>query len=670
MWTLLLTAALLWPGHGIGLLDGVPLDRQFEAVVFGALVPALWWLHRSFTRNVAVRAAIVALVVLKIADATLLTPQGWCARFETAPLYENGPVVQTSWDVRADFRSATPLCSAITARQYISFTRFPVWFLNLQDTRPPRIPVHVFIDGFVRTPEAGVLTVGVGGTTAAPVSRQLPAGVSPVHFDGVFTGSEWKFVPEWNGRDVFRAVSTTRSMPGAMDRVFGAVLPAAITIVALALVASWLAGTLLALSPTWPMLAWMTFATTTCAVTGTLDFDRWGRLSVALLIAAILVPIPERLRHVRGAFLIVGVPWIALLVAGCLAHAGRITMYSVGDDWTTFQRFAHRIYIQGYWLEGGERGFWQQPLYRWIAGALHVVFGDSSIGEMFLDAAAVLTGALFAVEATRRLAGFRVALAAGVLTLLTVAFGPNWYVLGRGLSDAVAAGFIYAAALTALRAREQPMPASVAAGVLATLGFLTRLNYLPLVVALVLLMLPLTVETGSIAGVGALWRSLPKQRAAAYLACIAAGVFALMLRTWHYLGQFSLFAGTTRLHNATGLGVDAASFASAAAWRSALESVAMIITVQDPPGLNSRAVLVVGGVACAVLALLQVPVVRRLPLTLVLFCLAMLSGGFVARGVAYPGRFSLHLIPVATAVAVCSVSLALGRIRRAEEVQP
>src|SRR5205823_6194893 len=120
-----------------------------------------------------------------------------------------------------------------------------------------------------------------------------------------------------------------------------------------------------------------------------------------------------------------------------------------------------------------------------------------------------------------------------------------------------------------------------------------------------------------------------------------------MLRTWHYLGQFSLFAGTTRLHNATGLGVNAASFVSAAAWKSALASVAMIVTVQDPPGLNARAVLVIGGVCCAMLALLQAPIVRRLPAALVLFCLAALSGGFVARGVAYPGRFSLHLIPVA-----------------------
>ena len=663
MWTALLAAALLWPGHGLGLLDGIPLDRGFEAVVIGALVPALWWLHPAFTRGRMVKAAVLLLVALKVADVTLLTQQGLCARFETSPLFENGPAVQTSWDARADWRSAEPQCSAIASRPYISFTRFPVWFLNLQDTRPPRVPVHVTIDGYIRASQAGSLTADVDGASEFhATSGPLPAGVSHVRFDGVFNGSQWKFVPLWNGRDLFAAVSTTRSMPGRIDHALGHVLPTAFTLVALTLIAAWLVSALLALAPTPPMLAWMVLVSTACAVGGALDFDHYGRLTVVLFIAAVVLPVPDRLKTLRGAFLLIGVPWMTLLIAGCLAHAGRITMYSVGDDWTTFQRFAHRIYVQGYWLEGGEQGgFWQQPLYRWIAGALHIVFGDSSIGEMFLDAAALFAGALFAIEATRRVAEFRVAMAAGVLTLLTVAFGPNWYVIGRGLSDAVAAGLIYVAALVVLDLRDQPIRVAVLGGTLATVAFFTRLNYLPLIIALIVLTLPFALDARSLVNVGRLWRALPKRQAAAYLACIAIGVLALMSRTWHYVGQFSLFAGTTRMHNATGLGVTTASFVSAAAWRSALESVAMIVTVQDPPGFNPRAVLVIGGVACAILAVLRAPLVRRLPLGLVLFCLATLSGGFVARGVAYPGRFSLHLIPVAVALAVATVSLMFRR---------
>ena len=52
--------------------------------------------------------------------------------------------------------------------------------------------------------------------------------------------------------------------------------------------------------------------------------------------------------------------------------------------------------MQGYWLEGGEKTFWFQPLYRWITGALHLVFGDSSVGEVYWDAACLLAGGFVA----------------------------------------------------------------------------------------------------------------------------------------------------------------------------------------------------------------------------------------------------------------------------------
>ena len=46
--------------------------------------------------------------------------------------------------------------------------------------------------------------------------------------------------------------------------------------------------------------------------------------------------------------------------------------------------------------QGGELTFWFQPFYRWIAGALHMIFGDSSMGEFWWDAICVMVSALFA----------------------------------------------------------------------------------------------------------------------------------------------------------------------------------------------------------------------------------------------------------------------------------
>src|SRR5262249_34013816 len=151
--------------------------------------------------------------------------------------------------------------------------------------------------------------------------------------------------------------------------------------------------------------------------------------------ACLLVRVPERLQTMRGAFLLFGAPWAAFFVGRGASSAGRFSVYTIGDDMLTFQRFAHRIFMERYWLEGGQRTFGFQPLYRWMLGVLHAAFGDSSVGEICWDAFGVLVGAIFAFEIVRRLAGFRFGIAAGVLTLATVTMGPNWYIVGRGLGD-------------------------------------------------------------------------------------------------------------------------------------------------------------------------------------------------------------------------------------------
>jgi hypothetical protein len=145
--------------------------------------------------------------------------------------------------------------------------------------------------------------------------------------------------------------------------------------------------------------------------------------------------------------LLVGIPWLALFAGSSLVDVGRITLFTPGDDFTHFQRFAYRIYMQGFWLEGGQWTFWYQPLYRWIIGLTHIVFGDSSIGEWYLDAACLLVGASFAFVVCSRVASFRWGIAAAALLLATVAIGPSWWIVGRDLSEITAAGFAYTAAL-------------------------------------------------------------------------------------------------------------------------------------------------------------------------------------------------------------------------------
>lgn len=150
------------------------------------------------------------------------------------------------------------------------------------------------------------------------------------------------------------------------------------------------------------------------------------RWSMTALAAAVFVPVPERRKTLRGAFVLIGIPWLVFIAVASFDHVGRFSLYSAGDDFWTFQRLAYRIFLQGYWLEGGEITFWFQPGYRWIAGAWHMVFGDSSIGEFFWDGACLLAIALFAHEATGRFAGFRWGLVAATTALTIIMQGPTF----------------------------------------------------------------------------------------------------------------------------------------------------------------------------------------------------------------------------------------------------
>src|SRR5689334_17107396 len=104
----------------------MPLDRAAEALVVGIVVPALWWLDKRVLTTRWARTVIAALLVVKAAGL-LLTPQGLCARFATAaplageiqtiPIEEPTGVLR-SWDVRADWRARSPVCTAIVDRSY------------------------------------------------------------------------------------------------------------------------------------------------------------------------------------------------------------------------------------------------------------------------------------------------------------------------------------------------------------------------------------------------------------------------------------------------------------------------------------------------------------------------------------------------------------------------
>ena len=93
-------------------------------------------------------------------------------------------------------------------------------------------------------------------------------------------------------------------------------------------------------------------------------------------------------------------------------------------------------------------------------------------------------------------------------------------------------------------------------------------------------------------------------------------------------------------------------------WRFGCSTAAyMVLSMNDPPRLVWYATPMLAAAPIAIAALAGVPVVRNLPLSLVLFFLAGISAALVARGVAYSGRFSTIMIGSAGAITIGAIAL-------------
>jgi hypothetical protein len=667
LWAVLAIVALGWPSRALGLLDGLPLNGRAEALALGLIVPALLWFAPHVLQRGLVRVAIVGLLTMKVAGL-LLTPQGLCARFSTAAPFVGEthtiPIDEPqgwlrSWDVRANWRDTTPTCTAIVDRAYADSRSFPAWFVNLVDSiRPGQRDLSLELNGSMHVTEAGVFSMAVaddmrvngdiGGRAIEygdhSIVSSLPQGDHQINLTATLTGDNWTLQPRWNDRDAWDAAVFTVAQPGAIDRI-APVIGITTTLLAGAIVVAWL---LFALAPwfTEPaLLAWSVAASIAMALAATIPGV--DRVAALLLAGAIAIPIATRHRNLRAAFLLIGVPWLAFFALRAVPDIGAYTAYS-HDDWLAYQVAGYRIFMGGYWLEGGNLVFDYQPLYRWISGALHLVFGDSSAGEIFVDAASLLTGALLAFWIAKATAGFRWGVAAGAGVLISYSLGTTWYFVGRGLSETVGAGFGFAAAFLLLRGRLGRTRSIVAAGVLAGLMFYTRLNYLIAAAMLVAFLLPLRVTAQRL--VAAMTRRTTLLASITYLAVLATCVMLFMTRTWWYTGRFSALYGTSLKNNDIGLRFT--TIADLEVWQKIRHSLASLILMNEPPHFDARAVLVIVGTLIVVLAAIQVPPFRRLPASLVIVALGTCASAFIVHTHNYPGRMSIPLVPFACAAAV------------------
>ena len=683
-WTGVLMAALLWPSRVLSPLDGMPLDGPVEAIAIGLAVPVLIWLHRGFLAKPFVRLIVVALLLIKLADSSLLTQQGWCANVSALPAGSYNTQVLTipidephgalrSWDVRADMRAEVPACTAIVDRPYLEASAFPAWFVNITDfASGGKRAFTMALSGYVRVNERGLFVIDVGrgmdvagrvGTVdvtsigGRPMLAALDPGTHRIDLHTTMTGEDWRLVPTWNGRNAFSATTMTANAPRRADAL-APVFRAIETVLIVALVVAWIVSLVLEYRDNPAVVLWCVAASCALALFGA--SPKFERLAVLLLVAAALVPVSQPHRHFRTAMLLVGIPWLVLIAVPALSQVGRFTAYS-NDDWLAYQVAGYRIVMHGYWLEGGSKVFDYQPLYRWMSGALHVVFGDSSVGERYWDAVCLLLGAAVTFVLVDRAAGFRWGVAAAAATLATFWVGTIWYFVGRGLSEIAAAGWAFIASLLLLRRPPARPTYAILAGAFAALMFYTRLNHLLFAVFLLALTISVLVPARWITARSALGDrvSIDAPDAALYLGTFAAGVAVFAARTWQYTGVFSVLYGTSLKNNDTGLRLT--TMFDASVWSRVWHGLRTLAWMNEPPSLDVRAMLVAAGLLLSVAALLQVPKVNRLPLSIAIVCVGACVSTLFAHTHNYPGRMSIHLVPFAVAMSATAGARLFGR---------
>ena len=286
------------------------------------------------------------------------------------------------------------------------------------------------------------------------------------------------------------------------------------------------------------------------------DTSTVARLAVGSLAAGLVVIVPERLRHARGAWLLVGVPWLAMIAAKAAPAVGRFTLYLPGDDPQTYQRFAYRIFMQGFWLRAGRP---HSGISRYIAG-----FADSCTCSSATRAWARSCGTASVCSPARcsrsssstDSGGFRMGLAAAVAVLLTI-FARTELVPHRPwpLRDFSAAVDLSGLVLFDLpQATQDPTRCSRwcvrGAGVLyadessAAGPAAWCADPAP------------STSTRRFTGRRApdLGRRVETRRGRVLCGAGPRPPCAFAARTWYYTGAFSLFAGTSLGFNAVGLG--------------------------------------------------------------------------------------------------------------------
>lgn len=675
-------------------LDGLPWANPAEALVICATLPFLLLLDRSWLCYKPAFYFLALLFILKLILALHAPQAGWCLRVYPSGQAASQESMAATWE--GLWRRG---CSALLTRPFSEPRDFPAEWLNALEAEPrANAAPLVQLAGYAVTPPGwGMMVVArgsQGGLLRArdatgrlhelPVlkdaggeglaGRPLPGGV--LRINGRLVYSPWRqgdwslepflVSPEGKLESVWGRGVIWRDQGGAeLGRAGGAILNFLAKAASWGL-AVWLAAWLIRALATLARRGVLTASVAAAALSGAVLlwllpraghdplFTPHGAAFAALGTLTLLAwrgggPGKENPSPALAVLLAVG-PLLLLHYAGqWFSEAGRFTLYSLNDDWLTYQRHARDIVMHDdFWMGQRQPVFYEQPLYRYLAALLHVFFGPSPLAQNMVDVWSVLAGAGLGAALARRLGAATVWAFLYAWLYLNFELGDRFLLhIGLGLQEHAAMLCMMLAAWAALRARQRA-GFIWAAGVMAALGFWLRMDHVGVLAGLGLLA---AAEPGG--GLVQAWKGLAaeawsaKRLLSVYWGLLLLAAAAVFLRNWLLGGQWVLLHPANR------------DFLDQPLWAN-LVSLLSLLNGREQGVLKSAWVLWPGAVlGLAALAARWGPL-RGYPLALGLSMAGLLAPYLTVAASAYFPRWSVHLLPLAC----LSVVMALQAIRR------
>jgi hypothetical protein len=344
--------------------------------------------------------------------------------------------------------------------------------------------------------------------------------------------------------------------------------------------------------------------------------------------------------------LIIGPGILTFFMIQWWPEIGRMTFFSLGDDWTTYQNMAREIVLGRDPWHRQNSVLVYQPLYRYFVGILHLFFGQSPVAQYLLDVWAVLGASGIIISLGLRM-GLNppFALMSSWIYLIPALGGAFRHHIGRGLQEPTAMLFIMLTAWVVSCSRIEALKQALLAGFLAMIGFWLRMDHLGVLAGLGLLII--THPSGSIS---AAWMGFIKNLLT-YWKWIAVFLFLLLmafvsipLRNWVFGGKW-VFTDPNNLN-----------ILWCNTWICALKNFQKLLLAQDTQvPFTSRiisilsALILLSGTLFGLLALFwRKGPLAYFPLSLGIALAGLLFPYLWVKVVAYPPRFSIHLLPLAS----------------------